>query len=121
LIHDVIGFFNLPNSSSHTMAPGLTQLLSEMSTNNLPGGAKGGKHVRLTTLPSSVSQLCRNCDSLESSQPYGPSKPVPGIGFVFFLDSVFTVAPYQGINNNYYQYHYSMDSHWLKHVKRFTL
>jgi hypothetical protein len=29
---------NLPNPSSHTMALGLTQPLTEMSTRNLPGG-----------------------------------------------------------------------------------
>jgi hypothetical protein len=34
---EVIGFFNLPNPSSHTMAVGLTQPLTEMSTRNLPG------------------------------------------------------------------------------------
>jgi hypothetical protein len=31
-------FFNWPNPSSHTMALGLTQPLTEMSTMNLPGG-----------------------------------------------------------------------------------
>jgi hypothetical protein len=35
---DVIGFFNWPNFSSHTVAVRLTQLLTEMSTRNLPGG-----------------------------------------------------------------------------------
>jgi hypothetical protein len=34
----VIGVFNLPNPSSHTMALGSTQPLTEMSTRNLPGG-----------------------------------------------------------------------------------
>jgi hypothetical protein len=34
---EVIGFFNLPNPSSRTMALGLTQPLTEMSTRNLPG------------------------------------------------------------------------------------
>jgi hypothetical protein len=34
----VIGFFNLLNPSSCTMALGLTQPLTEMSTRNLPGG-----------------------------------------------------------------------------------
>jgi hypothetical protein len=34
----VIGFFNLPNHSSRTMAMGSTQPLTEMSTRNLPGG-----------------------------------------------------------------------------------
>jgi hypothetical protein len=31
-------FFSLPNPSSHTMAPGSTQCLTEMSTRKLPGG-----------------------------------------------------------------------------------
>jgi hypothetical protein len=35
---EVIGFFNLPNPSSRTMALGSTQPLTEMSTTNLPGG-----------------------------------------------------------------------------------
>jgi hypothetical protein len=41
---DVIEFFNLPNPSSHTMALGSTQLLTEMSTRNLPAGK--GRPVR---------------------------------------------------------------------------
>jgi hypothetical protein len=39
------------------MALGLTQPLTEMSTSNLPEGVKGGRRVRLTTLPPSVSCL----------------------------------------------------------------
>jgi hypothetical protein len=35
---EFIGFFNLPNSSSRTMALGSTQSLTEMSTRNLSGG-----------------------------------------------------------------------------------
>jgi hypothetical protein len=35
---EVIGFFNSPNLPSRTMALGLTQLLTEMNTRNLPGG-----------------------------------------------------------------------------------
>jgi hypothetical protein len=35
-----VDFFNLPNPSSRTMALGSTQLLTEMSTRNLPGGKK---------------------------------------------------------------------------------
>jgi hypothetical protein len=34
---DVIGFFNLPNPSSHTIALGSTRPLTETSTRNLPG------------------------------------------------------------------------------------
>jgi hypothetical protein len=35
---EVIGFFNLPNLSSHIVTQGSTQPLTEMSTRNLPGG-----------------------------------------------------------------------------------
>jgi hypothetical protein len=37
-VPDEVDFFNLPNSSSRTMALGSTQPLTEMSTRNLPGG-----------------------------------------------------------------------------------
>jgi hypothetical protein len=35
---EVIGYFSLPNPSSHTMALGSTQPLTEISTRNIPGG-----------------------------------------------------------------------------------
>jgi hypothetical protein len=37
---DEANFFNLPNTSSRTMALGSTQRLTEMSTRNLPGAKK---------------------------------------------------------------------------------
>jgi hypothetical protein len=39
-VPDEVDFLNLPNPSSHTMALGLTQPLTQMSTRNLPGGKK---------------------------------------------------------------------------------
>jgi hypothetical protein len=39
-IPDQVNFLNLPNPSSRTMALGLSQPLTEMSTRNLPGGKK---------------------------------------------------------------------------------
>jgi hypothetical protein len=37
-IPDEVDIFNLPNPSSHIMALGSTQPLTEMSTRNIPGG-----------------------------------------------------------------------------------
>jgi hypothetical protein len=37
-VQDEVIFFNLPNPSSHTMALGSIQPLTELSTRNLPGG-----------------------------------------------------------------------------------
>jgi hypothetical protein len=39
-VPDEVDFFNLPNPSSHIMALGSTQPLTEMSTRNLPGAKK---------------------------------------------------------------------------------
>jgi hypothetical protein len=52
-------FFNWPKPSSRIMALGSTQPLTEISTRNLPGGVKGGRRIKLTTLLPSVSRLSR--------------------------------------------------------------
>jgi hypothetical protein len=48
-----LDFFNWPNYSSHTMALGSTQPLTEMSTTNLPGGK-----VWLVREPDNLTVVC---------------------------------------------------------------
>jgi hypothetical protein len=56
------------NPSSRTMALGLTQPLTEMSTRYLPGG-KGTWRLKLTTSPPSVSDFLENMWALTSHNP----------------------------------------------------
>jgi hypothetical protein len=50
-VSDEVNFFNLLNSSSHTMDLGSTQPVTEMSTRNLPRGKKRLAH-RADNLPA---------------------------------------------------------------------
>jgi hypothetical protein len=52
-VPDEVDFFSLSNSSSRTMALGLTQPLTEMSTRNIPGGKK-----RSARMADNLAAIC---------------------------------------------------------------
>jgi hypothetical protein len=54
---EFIGFLNWPNHSICTMALGLTQPLTEMSTRNLPGGGVKEQPVRKADNLTSICEL----------------------------------------------------------------
>jgi hypothetical protein len=46
---------------------------------------ESGRRVRLTTSPSSVSQLSTQCGILNNSRTYRPQRPITGDSFTFIL------------------------------------
>jgi hypothetical protein len=67
------------------MTLGSTQILTEMSIRNLPGGK--GRPAHMADNPTVICEpivwnICRN---LDASQPYGSSRPVTGIALLLLF------------------------------------
>jgi len=71
----VIGIFHGLNPSGSTMALGLSQPLTEMSTRDDLGG-KGGRYIGLTTLPFSYAHCSEILRASNYWSPNGLSRPV---------------------------------------------
>ena len=71
----VIGIFHRHNPSSRTEALGSTQPLTDTSPRNISWVAKGGRCVRLTTLPPS----CADCLEIWEPQTPGTLRACPGL------------------------------------------
>jgi hypothetical protein len=73
----VIGFFHGRNPCGCTVALGLIQPLSEMSTrsSSFGGGSKGGQCIDLTNLPLSYA----DCLEIREPQPSGTLRACTGI------------------------------------------
>ena len=70
-----------------TVAVGLTQSLTEMSTRNISWGGKGGRCVGLTTLPPSCAD-CKKSGSVNLLEHSGPVQACNGIALSFYTYSL---------------------------------
>jgi hypothetical protein len=73
--------FHWHNPSGRTMAQGLTQPLTEMSTGNISWVGKGGRCVGLTTLPPS----CADCLEMWEHETPGNPRASPGLYRDYFI------------------------------------
>jgi hypothetical protein len=83
ILDGVTGIFQSHNTSGRTMALESTQPLTEMSTRLFPGG-KGGRCVRLTTLPPSCAVVMKS-GNLNFLEPSGPLQAHKGTAFTLYL------------------------------------
>jgi hypothetical protein len=84
-----LGFFNLPNISSCTIALGFIQFPREVATRKCFWGVKCDRCVRLTISPPSVSRLSRRYWILNISQSYVCPRPATAIAVLYHMYMMF--------------------------------
>ena len=82
-IADGVGIFHWHNPSGCTMALGLTQPLTEMSTSNISWGQRQPVR-RADNLTTFMCQLSWNLRASTSWNPQGLSRPVMGLLYIYF-------------------------------------
>jgi len=83
-IPDSVGIFHWLNPSGHTMALGLTQPRTEMSTRNISWGWRRPVR-RADNLTTFMCWLCWNLGASTSWNPQGLSRPVMGLLYLIYL------------------------------------
>jgi hypothetical protein len=93
----VIGIFHWRNPSGRTMALGLTQPLTEISTRNLSwrGGGIGDRCLRADNITTLICRLSWNLGASNSWNPQGLSRPVIGLFYLFTHVSAAQISHHQ--------------------------